>query len=81
MDLLAIQFPNFDPVAISIGPISIKWYGLSYLGRARHRLALYPPGSSANLLWAGDKPPFAVEKVDDCFSISRSASCWAGACG
>src|SRR2546423_13620204 len=23
--------PNFDPVAISLGPIAIRWYGLTYL--------------------------------------------------
>ena len=23
--------PNFDPVAIHLGPISIRWYGLMYL--------------------------------------------------
>ena len=23
--------PQFDPVAISIGPVSIHWYGLTYL--------------------------------------------------
>ena len=26
-----IQHPNFDPVAISIGPVSVHWYGLMYL--------------------------------------------------
>lgn len=26
-----LQFPNIDPVAISIGPLSIHWYGLMYL--------------------------------------------------
>lgn len=26
-----IQHPNFDPTAISIGPVSIHWYGLMYL--------------------------------------------------
>ena len=26
-----IVHPNFDPVAISIGPLSIHWYGLMYL--------------------------------------------------
>ncbi len=26
-----MQYPNIDPVAISIGPISIHWYGLMYL--------------------------------------------------
>lgn len=28
--LLAIPFPDFDPVALSLGPLSIKWYGLAY---------------------------------------------------
>ena len=31
MSVLAIPFPNFDPVALQIGPIAIKWYGLAYL--------------------------------------------------
>ncbi|MGI9315911.1 MAG: prolipoprotein diacylglyceryl transferase [bacterium] len=26
-----IEHPNFDPVAVSIGPLSIHWYGLMYL--------------------------------------------------
>jgi phosphatidylglycerol:prolipoprotein diacylglycerol transferase len=65
MDLLAIPFPNFDPVAFSVGPISIKWYGLSYLaglllGWLYIRRLLREPA-----IWAGNKTPFAVEKVDD----------------
>ncbi|RUO23603.1 prolipoprotein diacylglyceryl transferase [Aliidiomarina iranensis] len=26
-----LQFPNWDPVAISIGPLSVHWYGIMYL--------------------------------------------------
>lgn len=26
-----LQFPNFDPIAIKLGPIAIHWYGLMYL--------------------------------------------------
>lgn len=26
-----ISFPNIDPVAVRLGPIAIKWYGLAYL--------------------------------------------------
>lgn len=26
-----MDFPNIDPVAFSIGPLSIKWYGLAYV--------------------------------------------------
>jgi phosphatidylglycerol:prolipoprotein diacylglycerol transferase len=30
--MLAIPFPAFDPVAIEIGPLAIRWYALAYLG-------------------------------------------------
>lgn len=26
-----LQFPNFDPIAFSIGPVSLHWYGAMYL--------------------------------------------------
>ena len=26
-----LHHPNFDPIAISIGPLKIHWYGLMYL--------------------------------------------------
>ena len=29
--LLALQFPNFDPVLIQIGPFAIRWYALAYI--------------------------------------------------
>jgi phosphatidylglycerol:prolipoprotein diacylglycerol transferase len=29
--MLAILFPNIDPIAISLGPISIHWYGIAYV--------------------------------------------------
>jgi phosphatidylglycerol---prolipoprotein diacylglyceryl transferase len=32
MPALAIAFPVFDPIAISIGPIAIRWYALAYIG-------------------------------------------------
>lgn len=68
---LAISYPHFDPVAISIGPvfgygpIDIKWYGLAYaagliLGWLYIRRLLSTPR-----LWAGDKAPMPVVKVDD----------------
>jgi phosphatidylglycerol---prolipoprotein diacylglyceryl transferase len=31
MDLMAIAFPFNDPVAIHLGPIGIRWYGLAYM--------------------------------------------------
>src|SRR4029078_12205757 len=63
--LWAIPFPNIDPVALQIGPVAIKWYGLSYLaglllGWLYIRRLLRQPA-----IWAGNKTPFSVEKVDD----------------
>ncbi|MEJ0078149.1 MAG: prolipoprotein diacylglyceryl transferase [Alphaproteobacteria bacterium] len=29
--LLALPFPNFDPVLIHLGPFAIRWYALSYI--------------------------------------------------
>ena len=26
-----IQFPNIDPIALQLGPLAIRWYGISYL--------------------------------------------------
>ena len=46
---MAIPFPHIDPVALSIGPIDIRWYALSYLAGfligwslLKKFLALYP---------------------------------------
>jgi phosphatidylglycerol:prolipoprotein diacylglycerol transferase len=32
MPLLLIKYPVFDPIAIAIGPIVIRWYALAYIG-------------------------------------------------
>lgn len=65
MSLLAIPFPDIDPVAIAIGPFAVKWYGLSYLaglilGWIYIRRLLKQPR-----LWVGEKAPFSADKVDD----------------
>ena len=31
MPLLALPFPAVDPVAVAIGPITVKWYALAYI--------------------------------------------------
>jgi len=65
MTLLAIPFPDIDPVAFSFGAFSVKWYGLAYmagllLGWLYIRRLLSTP-----TIWPGGKPPFDVAKVDD----------------
>lgn len=65
LTLAALTFPNIDPVAINIGPLSIKWYGLAYmagliLGWIYVRRLLSTPH-----LWKRNKAPFGIERVDD----------------
>ena len=31
LNMLAIPFPVFDPVAVSLGPLDIRWYALAYI--------------------------------------------------
>jgi phosphatidylglycerol:prolipoprotein diacylglycerol transferase len=56
---LVFTYPDIDPVAISIGPLAVRWYGLMYLG-------------GFLLGWLGARSrarrpdsPIAPERVDD----------------
>jgi phosphatidylglycerol---prolipoprotein diacylglyceryl transferase len=65
MGLLAIPYPAIDPVALRIGPLAVKWYGLAYvagllLGRFYVKALLQQVR-----LWPNEKPPFTPERVDD----------------
>lgn len=67
--------PEFDPVALHLGPLAVRWYGLMYLvgfalfwvlGRIRAREA-----------WRG----ITKENVEDLLFTAFSASFWAVASG
>lgn len=65
MHILAIPFPDFDPIAFQVGPFAVKWYGLAYmaglvLGWLYIRRLLTEPR-----LWASGQPPFVIAKTDD----------------
>jgi phosphatidylglycerol:prolipoprotein diacylglycerol transferase len=67
MSVLAIPYPAIDPVALQIGPIAIKWYGLAYvagllLGWLYIRRLLATPS-----LWRDGKAPFPPDLADDLF--------------
>ena len=53
------QYPEFDPVAISLGPLQVRWYGLMYLGG--FIAAWLGMRSRAKKPWSPIKP----EQVDD----------------
>jgi len=64
MPLNAIPFPAFDPVLISIGPFSIRWYALAYivgiLGGWLYARAIV----RSERLWGG-RAPLTVADYDD----------------
>ena len=64
-NLWAIRFPNIDPVALQIGPVAIKWYGLAYLAGLLLGWLYIRRLLSEPQLWAGERAPFEVAKVDD----------------
>lgn len=65
--MLVIPYPAIDPVALSLGPVEIKWYGIAYaagllLGWTYIRRLLATPR-----LWRGEKPPIDPAAADDLF--------------
>jgi len=62
---LGHPFPDIDPVAVQIGPIAIKWYGLAYLSGLLLGWLYIRRLLSQTKLWADDRPPFLPQKVDD----------------
>ncbi len=66
-----LAYPDIDPIAVSLGPLKVHWYGLMYvvgfvgawwLGRLRAaRLGLKP------------------DDIGDMLSTARWAWCWVGA--
>ena len=64
MELLVLPYPVIDPIALEVGPVAIRWYGLAYMAGillgwlyARRLVARAD-------LWGG-KPPMTVTQVDD----------------
>lgn len=60
-----MTFPDFDPVALRLGPLAIRWYALAYvagiaLGWAYARRLL-----ARSDLWGDAGPPIGAAKLDD----------------
>lgn len=64
MTLFAIPFPIIDPVAISIGPFAVRWYGLAYLAGLMLGWWYMRSLVSVPALWGAVKRP-SIEALDD----------------
>ncbi|SFB45164.1 phosphatidylglycerol:prolipoprotein diacylglycerol transferase [Rhizobium sp. NFR07] len=64
--LLAIlPFPNIDPVAFSIGPLKIHWYGLAYVAGILLGWFYACKLVDNDRLWPNDKAPLTRVHLDD----------------
>lgn len=64
MPLLLINFPSFNPIAISLGPFAVRWYALAYIGGIVFGW-LYARAMIRNeRLWGGPAP-ISLLQMDD----------------
>jgi phosphatidylglycerol:prolipoprotein diacylglycerol transferase len=64
MPFLAIAFPVFDPIAIQIGPIAIRWYALAYIGGIVLGWIYARALLKSEKLWGGPAP-ISLPQLDD----------------
>jgi phosphatidylglycerol:prolipoprotein diacylglycerol transferase len=64
MPFLAIAFPVFDPVAIQLGPIAIRWYALAYIGGIVLGWIYARSLVKKEKLWGGPAP-ISLPQLDD----------------
>jgi len=62
--LLALQFPNFDPTLIQIGPFAIRWYALAYIAGILIGWLYARALIKKQELWGGP-PPITALDLDD----------------
>jgi len=63
--MLALPFPQIDPVAFAIGPVEIKWYGLSYMAGLILGWLYIRNLVAQQRLWPHGVQPFLPAKADD----------------
>ena len=61
---LLITYPVFDPIAISLGPIAIRWYALAYIGGITLGWLYARALLKSERLWGGPAP-ISVLQLDD----------------
>jgi phosphatidylglycerol---prolipoprotein diacylglyceryl transferase len=61
---LLIAFPVFNPVAISIGPVAIRWYALAYIGGIVLGWIYARAVLKNDRLWGG-AAPISLAQMDD----------------
>ena len=64
MPLFAIPFPAFDPVAIEVGPLAVRWYALAYIAGIILGWVYAVRLTRNERLWSGPAP-VSPQRLDD----------------
>jgi phosphatidylglycerol:prolipoprotein diacylglycerol transferase len=64
MPALTIPFPAFNPIAVSIGPLAIRWYALAYIGGILLGWAYARAILKSERAWGGPAP-ISLADFDD----------------
>ncbi len=65
MPVLALPFPMIDPIALELGPLAIRWYGLAYLTGILLGWYYARKLASNAALWGGRPAPMTPLDLDD----------------
>ena len=63
--LFVIPFPEIDPVAVSIGPLAIRWYALAYVFGLLLAVVYAKHLVRRPALWEPGEPPVTPHQLDD----------------
>lgn len=63
--MLVLPFPALDPVAIEVGPIAIRWYGLAYMAGLLLGWLYIRQILQTQRLWPAGNPPISADAMDD----------------
>lgn len=63
--LALIPFPDIDPVAFSLGPLAVHWYGLAYVAGILCGWAYARHLAQRDHLWPNDRSPITHAHLDD----------------
>lgn len=61
----SLAFPAIDPVAFSIGPLSVRWYGIAYVAGILIAWWMANRMVDADRLWPGNKAPMTRDVLGD----------------
>jgi phosphatidylglycerol:prolipoprotein diacylglycerol transferase len=65
MPLFTLPYPAIDPVAFTLGPLSVRWYGLAYVAGLLLGWLYIKRLAGEQRLWPEGRPPFAPPKADE----------------